>query len=94
MFRPNSGRRAGPGRGPGLSHSCWVHQRGIVQRQEKPGARGQSTGVQDNRQLASSPATPCKIRCQTPLSFFLAYLSRSHSCVVKKCRGGAWDRPK
>lgn len=28
----------GPGRGPGLSHSCWVHRRGTVQRQGKPAA--------------------------------------------------------
>lgn len=28
----------GPGRGPSLSHSCWVHRRGTVQRQGKPAA--------------------------------------------------------
>lgn len=28
----------GPGRGPGLSHRCWVHRRGTVQRQGKPAA--------------------------------------------------------
>lgn len=53
MFRRNSSRGAGAGRGPGLSHSCWVYQRGIAQRQERPAARGQGAGVLDNRQLAS-----------------------------------------
>lgn len=87
MFRRNSSRSAGPGRGPGLSHSCWAYQHGIVQRQEKPEARGQGTGVPDNGRLASSPAAPCKVSCQVPLLFFLGSLSRSHSCVVTKMQG-------
>lgn len=44
MFRRNSDRGAGSGRGPALSHSCRVYQRGIVRRQEKPAARGLDTG--------------------------------------------------
>lgn len=44
MFRRNSSRGAGPGGGPGLSHSCWVYQRGIVPRQEEPTARGWAPG--------------------------------------------------
>lgn len=55
MFRRNSSRGAGPGGGPGLSHSCWVYQRGIVPRQEAGGARSQrlGPGVLHDRQLAS-----------------------------------------
>lgn len=44
---------AGPGRGPGLRHSCWGYQCGRVQRWELPAATGQETRVMGNRRLAS-----------------------------------------
>lgn len=53
MFRRNSSRGTGPGTGPGLSHSCWVYQRGIVQQPERPAVRGRCAGVLDNRRRAS-----------------------------------------
>lgn len=43
------------------------------------GSGHQAAGVLTTRSL--------RVPCQTPLSFFLALLSRKHSCVVTKMQG-------
>lgn len=61
MFRHYSSRGKGPGKGPGLSHSCHVYQRGIVQkrswsqRPELRGPRHPATSSFTNYALPFSP---------------------------------------
>ena len=61
MFRHFSSRGNGPGKGPGLSHSCYVYQRGIVQkrswsqRPEQRGPRHPATSSSTNYALTFSP---------------------------------------
>lgn len=61
MFRHYSSRGKGPGKGPGLSHSCYVYQRGIVQkrswsqRPELRGPRHPATSSFTNYALPFSP---------------------------------------
>lgn len=68
MFRHNASRGAGPGRGPGLSHSCWVYQRGIVPRQEKPAAGGWAPG---SWTTGSGFLTNCSLKVPANSAFLL-----------------------
>lgn len=44
MFRHHSSRGTGAGKEPGLSHSCWMYQRGIVQKRSlEPEARARGS---------------------------------------------------
>lgn len=97
MFRHNSSRGTGPGRGPGLSHSCWVYQRGIVPRQEKPAAGGWApgswtTGSRLPDQLLSQG--PCQLCFPSPwpvsleVTPALSWQCRAEACgQTKRSRG-------
>lgn len=85
MFRQHSSRGTGPGKGPSLSHSCWIYQRGIVQkRSREPEARAQGSGYPET---SFSPLLPA---FQSPAELlFLAYSSRRQACIVTRCQGRA-----
>lgn len=83
MFRHNSSRGAGLGRRPGLSHSCWVYQRGIVQRQERlrPEARALGSWTTGGG-LPDQPLPPGSVPNTTLLLPGLS-LQKSFLCVTK-----------
>lgn len=70
MFRRNPGRGAGSGRGPDLSHSCLVYQRGIVrtttQEEPQPGAGPWGPGQQ-----AAGFLTNCSLKVSANSTFLL-----------------------
>lgn len=93
MFRRNSSRGAGAGRVPGLSHSCWVYQRGIVPRQEEPAARGWALGC-----CTAGSRLPDQLLSQGPCQLHFPS-SRPISLEVTpalswQCRAEAWRQTK
>lgn len=79
MFRLNSRRGAGAGRGPGLSHSCRVYQRGVVRRQEEPTARSRARGP--GRQAAGF-LTNCSLTVPANSAFLLLGLTLKKSLLT------------
>lgn len=93
MFRRNSSRGTGAGRGPGLSHSCWVYPRGIVLRQEGPAARGWALGCCTTGSRLPDPLLsqgPCQLHF--PSSWPIS--PEVTPALSWQCRAEAWRQTK
>lgn len=87
MFRHHSSGGPGPGKGPGLSHSCWMYQRGIVQKRGlEPEARAQGSQIPSNQLLPTLPSLSLLPSLTSPLSNLL---SQKPGLFVRRRQGRA-----